>query len=236
MLLIKICGVTDPQDAADAAHLGADWIGFHLSHKSKRCVTVSQAREIVQSCRESKVNPVAVFSDEDGDEILDLCAKTGIDTIELRGKQSRQYMHLLLPFFEIVFSLRVTSKGTLFKEDMSVIQPSGRERKVLPPWMLFDHLEGGPYSRCWRDFLPQFPGPWMLGGDITIENVESAILCLHPYGINVCGSIEKSASVRKDKALMEQLINNAREGFRLLKSSSIFYEALLQGKHFLSLR
>jgi phosphoribosylanthranilate isomerase len=219
-MIIKICGITDPQDARDAALLGADWVGFLLSRKSKRCVSVAQGREIAQAARESGVKPIAVFVDETGEEILDACTQVGIHTIQLHGKGSKQYIHLFLPLFELVFALGVSSEGIIVKEDIELVQSVGYGQKILPPWMLFDYLEGGSgRSFSWAKFHPPFRCPWILAGGVNPINVAEAISLLHPHGIDVSSGVEKPNSIRKDRFLIEQLITNTKSAYEKLKEN-----------------
>ena len=140
-MIIKICGVTDPQDAVDAAQLGANWIGIALSRRSKRYVTITQAKEIAKAAREHGAKPIAVFVDENGDEILDTCSQIGVHSIQLHGKESKQYIRFFLPLFEIVFVLGVSSDGTIVQEDVDLVQSVGHGQKTLPP---------GCYSTIWK--------------------------------------------------------------------------------------
>lgn len=214
-MIIKICGITDPQDAIDAARFGANWIGILLSRRSKRFVNVSQGKEIAQAAREHGVKPIAVFVDEHGDEILDACAKVGVNTIQLHGKVSKQYIHLFLPLFEIVFALGVSCDGVIIQEDIDIVQSVGDGNKILPPWMLFDYLEGGSgRSFSWTKFHPPFRCPWILAGGINPANVGEAVKMLCPHGIDVSTGVEKSGSVRKDPRLIEKLITNTKQAFQ----------------------
>ncbi len=210
-MIIKICGVTDPQDAVDAAQLGANWIGIALSRRSKRYVTITQAKEIAKAAREHGAKPIAVFVDENGDEILDTCSQIGVHSIQLHGKESKQYIRFFLPLFEIVFVLGVSSDGTIVQEDVDLVQSVGHGQKTLPPWMLFDYLEGeSGRSFSWSKFHPPFRCPWILAGGVNPRNVAEAITLLRPHGIDVSSGVEKKGSVRKDRFLVEQLITNIK--------------------------
>ena len=63
--LIKICGVTTPEDAELAARAGADFIGMIMWPKAKRAVSVEKARQIVESAKQHHAQPAGVFVDED---------------------------------------------------------------------------------------------------------------------------------------------------------------------------
>lgn len=63
--LIKICGVTTPEDAELAARAGADFIGMIMWSKAKRAVSVEKARQIVERTKQHHAQPAGVFVDED---------------------------------------------------------------------------------------------------------------------------------------------------------------------------
>ena len=63
--LIKICGVTTPEDAELAAQAGADFIGMIMWPKAKRAVSLDTARQIVQIAKHYHAQPTGVFVDED---------------------------------------------------------------------------------------------------------------------------------------------------------------------------
>lgn len=72
--LIKMCGITSPEDAAAAATAGANYVGMIVWPKSKRSVSVSLAREIAAAARENGAEPVGVFVDESAAEIEKACS------------------------------------------------------------------------------------------------------------------------------------------------------------------
>ena len=83
--LVKICGVTNPEDAAMAASLGADFIGMILWPKAKRSVPFSLGAEIAAAAREGGAQPVGVFVDEDGEDIARACEAVGVSIAQVRG-------------------------------------------------------------------------------------------------------------------------------------------------------
>jgi phosphoribosylanthranilate isomerase len=76
--LVKMCGITSPEDAAMAAKAGANYVGMIVWPKSKRSVCLSLAREIAAAAREGGAEPVGVFVDENAAEIEDMCIAAGL--------------------------------------------------------------------------------------------------------------------------------------------------------------
>src|ERR1700747_2117003 len=89
MTWVKICGMTNLEDALVAVEAGADAVGFVFYEKSPRCVSVEMAREIVAKLPES-VEKVGVFVDADSNTLLDLVLHSRLTAVQLHGKRSSE--------------------------------------------------------------------------------------------------------------------------------------------------
>lgn len=76
--LVKMCGITTPEDAAFAAQAGAVYVGMIVWPNSKRSVSWGQAREICAAAREFGAEPVGVFVDESAAQIEKACHAIGL--------------------------------------------------------------------------------------------------------------------------------------------------------------
>ena len=191
MTLIKICGVTHPDDAAYAAQAGAERIGFILWEGSKRGVTLEQAKKIVAACRAFHAEPIPVFVK--GDQIEEISLELGVETIQLHGAEAKQMV-----------------KKLVFKR-VCAVSPFDKEYPNCE-YLLFDNAKGGSgISFDWSTFTPPTNIPWILAGGITCANVVRAIEQLQPYGIDVSTGVEISGTVRKDKTLIKTLIALVKE-------------------------
>lgn len=81
--MVKMCGITSPEDAAMAARAGANYVGMIVWPKSKRSVSVSLAREIAAAARENGAEPVGVFVDENAAEIESVCDGAGLSIAQV---------------------------------------------------------------------------------------------------------------------------------------------------------
>jgi phosphoribosylanthranilate isomerase len=81
-MLIKICGVKDPEIAAFAAKAGAHFIGMVLTSGFRRSISVPLAQEIALAAREQGAVPVAIFVAATSTEIEAVCDQTGIDCVQ----------------------------------------------------------------------------------------------------------------------------------------------------------
>lgn len=196
-MLIKICGITHPDDAHTAVYHGADWIGMIFCQKSKRLVSLSTAREITQVATQHGAKPVAVFVEQNGDEIMEICEATGIRTVQLHGDVSKQAIDQLLPHFEVIDVCRVghTKLST-----------------TTAKWILCDSAEGGSGKTFdWDRFQPPRSSHWILAGGLNPVNVAEAVKRLRPDGIDVSSGVEKPGTVRKDPLLIQQFIKAIKE-------------------------
>ena len=77
-MIVKICGVTHPEDAKAAAQFGADFIGMTFFAGSKRNVSIPEAAQIAKAAKEAGAEPVGVFVDQSAGQIAAVCEQTGM--------------------------------------------------------------------------------------------------------------------------------------------------------------
>lgn len=197
---VKICGVTNPKDADFAASAGADYIGVNFSKKSKRKVTLTQAKEIYSAIQDKSTELVGVFVDETAEEILTICNETNINTIQLHGNRAREQIRYLRDVYTIFYAVPNV-------EDEFRYDPALRNQIIL----LFDNQRAGSGEMFnWGKFMPP-KRPWILAGGLNKENVGDAIQLLHPYMVDVASGVECRDSIRKDHALIAAFIKAAKQ-------------------------
>jgi phosphoribosylanthranilate isomerase len=194
--------MTHPDDAQYAAQCGADYIGIILTKRSKRYVTPTVAQAIAQQAKINGAEPIAVFTEESADEILDICQKACINSVQLHGETSRQAADKLLKIFKVFYAIPVEHNGSY---SFSFTIPEG----VTP---LFDTLKGGtgnPYD--WVAFKKVQPKqPWILAGGLNQHNINSAIQLLQPYCVDVSSGVEYPHELRKNPELVKAFIQAAK--------------------------
>src|SRR6266498_341853 len=90
MTLVKICGITNLDDAMAAVDAGADTLGFNFYPRSPRYIEPENARVIIDRLPES-VMRVGVFVNEDLENIQRIAATSGISSLQLHGDESPEY-------------------------------------------------------------------------------------------------------------------------------------------------
>lgn len=186
-MIIKICGVMDPEIAFYAAQQGANMVGFICCLNSRRNVTYSQAVEIVKAVKEGGGTPVAVFKDIDIDSIASLCPLWNIETLQLHGI----YPEAFQKYVRIVVNA-----------PMSHLDPQR-------DYLLFDSERPGsglPFD--WKTFQPPPGIRWFLSGGLNSRNVLEGIQLLKPDGVDVSSGVEEKGL--KNKLLIKQFIDKVR--------------------------
>ena len=89
MTWIKICGITNLQDALEAAALGVDALGFIFA-PSPRKIAPGVAREIIAGLPPA-MGKVGVFVNENSDEVKRIAALCGLDTLQFHGEEAPEY-------------------------------------------------------------------------------------------------------------------------------------------------
>jgi len=111
---VKICGITNREDALTAVHAGADAIGFIFYPASPRFVNPDRVRQIACGLPGS-ICRVGVFVDEDPEEVRRIRRFCGLDYIQLHGKESSDYCALFSP------SVLIKAVSLRKEEDLAIL-------------------------------------------------------------------------------------------------------------------
>jgi len=199
---VKICGITNNEDAHAAVEYGADALGFVFA-KSPRQITKEQARDIIAELPPF-VSPVGVFVDEMADMIKEICDFCGIQTVQLHGNEQPSYLKEL-EGYKLIKAFRV-------KEEDDLKQLANYK----PHAFLLDSYVKGVMGGTGVSFKWEIArqahkyGIIILSGGLTPENVKEAIQMVKPYAVDVSSGVEASPG-KKDKLLMKRFIANAKE-------------------------
>jgi phosphoribosylanthranilate isomerase len=201
MTWIKICGVTNVEDAEHVVRAGADAIGLNFVPSSKRRVSVEQARSLVSAVA-GRIEIVAVVADPTDELVEELRHALGIEWLQLHGSEDAARTAELLPhaFKAVAIASADDSRSaTLFPGerllvDAKVAGSSGGTGQVFE-WHLVDEL-------CRARNL-------ILAGGLDPSNVGRAVRELGPFGVDVASGVEHSPG-RKDPELVSAFVEAAR--------------------------
>ena len=199
---VKICGITNNEDAHAAVEYGADALGFVFA-KSPRQVTKKHTRDIIRNLPPF-VTTVGVFVDEKVDKIKEICDFCGIHTVQLHGNEQPSYLKEL-EGYKLIKAFRVKEEDDL-KQLVN----------YKPHAFLLDSYVKGVMGGTGVSFKWEIArqahkyGIIILSGGLTPENVKEAIQMVKPYAVDVSSGVESSPG-KKDTLLVKRLIANAKE-------------------------
>lgn len=197
--LVKICGVTRPEDAAFAAVRGARAIGLNFWRGSKRFVEDGQARDILAALP-TGVLKVGVFVNAHPLVVTETVAELGLDMVQLHGEEKAGSWSELDPK-RIVRAVRVYDEASM-KDALS----------WDPGFFIYDahtpSFGGAGVTAPWGLIAGAARRPFLLAGGLTPDNVAEAINVVRPDGVDVASGVESSPGV-KDHARMAAFIQVA---------------------------
>ncbi|MFQ6050858.1 MAG: phosphoribosylanthranilate isomerase [Candidatus Hydrothermarchaeota archaeon] len=215
-MIVKICGITNEEDAVLAEELGGDIIGFIAHAKSKRLIDIEKIGEITDVLS----SKTALVMENPNEEILDKAANINADFIQLHGNESPELCHKLKEMgFETIKTVHVPVKAT----DINgmLIYCSLYECSFLLLDTKIGRISGGTGIRHdWnlsKKIIEEVKKPVFLSGGLNPENVKKAIQITKPYGVDVSSGVESEIG-RKDPNLLYEFIKNSKEGFYGIKS------------------
>ena len=199
---VKICGITNSEDAHAAVEYGADALGFVFA-KSPRQITKEQARDIIAELPPF-VSPVGVFVDEMADMIKEICDFCGIQTVQLHGNEQPSYLKEL-EGYKLIKAFRVKEEDDL--KQLANYKPHA----FLLDSYVKGVMGGTGVSFNWEIARQAHKyGTIILSGGLTPKNVKEAIQMVKPYAVDVSSGVESSPG-KKDKSLLKRFIANAKE-------------------------
>jgi phosphoribosylanthranilate isomerase len=205
MLKIKICGITNLDDALAAADAGADALGFNFYKKSPRYIEPEKATEIIAQLPPFMM-PVGVFVNEREDRIREIQHRTCIQAIQLHGDESPEFCQR----FEnrVIKAFQVKDKESL----------KAMAHYRVGAFLLDSYHEGlrggtGVTFDWHLAVVAKTFGRIILAGGLTPENVAEAVKLVQPYGVDVAGGVEKEKGI-KDHAKLKKFITEVRRASR----------------------
>lgn len=193
MTLVKICGLTRPEDIDAVNSLSPDMAGFVFYGPSRRCVTRDSARELGSELDPSIVK-VGVFVDEDPLVIANLVGSGIIDAVQLHGVEDGAYIHGLRRLVDAPVI------KTFLIRDRRDIEAANRSDT---DYVLLDAGMGSGRTFDWS-LLEDVDRDYILSGGLNPGNIHDAVEMLHPYGVDVSSGVETDG--RKDPSKMSAFL------------------------------
>lgn len=202
-MLIKICGITNLEDALTALDAGAGALGFNFWRHSARYIEPTDARLIIDQLPAS-VLTVGVFVNEESPHVLRQVARqAGVAALQLHGDESPEYCEALADHYVI----KALAVGDHFDPERVL------DYKVKAIMLdAFDKKNRGGTGRTidWslaqrtRELVPRL----FLAGGLSPENIASAIAAVAPYAVDACSALEITPG-KKDPERVRSFIRAA---------------------------
>jgi len=201
MVKIKICGITNLEDAKLVVKYGADYLGFIFA-KSPRQVGPDKIKEIIEQLPED-VKKVGVFANQSLEEVQRIISSCPLDYLQLHGDESPEYCQEFdLP---VIKAFRV--------KDESYLE---RLREYQVDKYLLDTYHPNKLGGIGKTFNWELAkeakryGDIIIAGGLNPDNVKEAISSVNPYGVDVSSGVEAQAGI-KDKKRLEEFISRVKK-------------------------
>ena len=204
MVRVKICGITNIEDARASIDAGAHALGFNFYPQSPRYIEPSAAGRIIEQLPPS-ILCVGVFVNlPDAEQVKRLASEAGVQAIQLHGDESPAYCQNLNDLF-VIKALRVNSD---FEPELAARYET--EAVLLDGFspVAFGGMgQGFDWSVAMR--ARQLVAKLFLAGGLNANNVAAAIAAVQPYAVDACSGLESSPGL-KDMAKVRAFIAAAR--------------------------
>jgi phosphoribosylanthranilate isomerase len=199
---VKICGLTNVEDALAAVAAGADFLGFVLWERSPRHVTVESAREIARQLPPGTAR-VGVFVDATIEQVMLSLRVCDFSGLQFHGQETPAYCRQ----FGVM-----TTKAFRIRDAASLSALSAFDTDAF---LLDSQVEGRPggtgetFDWTLAAQAKKFDKPIFLAGGLTPQNVAAAVRAVRPFAVDVSTGVEVSPG-KKDHQKMRDFVAAAR--------------------------
>lgn len=199
---VKICGITQLDDALAAVHYGADALGFVFYDKSPRFLNIEQA-DIIFNNIPPFINKVALFVNAEHDYVNDALDKLSIDVLQFHGDEDEAFCSS----FNKPYLKAIRMRDTTNLNDIADTYSSASG-------LLLDAFDSAQYGGTGQTFnwslVPkQCNLPIILAGGLNTQNVYDAVQNTGVYAVDVSSGVEKSKGL-KDHQLIKQFMHEVK--------------------------
>jgi len=198
MTRIKICGITNREDAQAAVAAGADALGFVFADSPRR-VSAARAREIVDGLPPF-ITAVGVFVDAAVEQVQQTREQAGLDLVQLHGEEPPEYCERL--------SGRVLKRFAVRDDDTREgLRARMREYRVRA--YMLDPGAGSGQTFRW-EIARGIDLPLIIAGGLTPKNVAEVVRMVRPYAVDVSSGVEVAPG-KKDPDRIRAFVQAVKE-------------------------
>ncbi|MFA6281428.1 MAG: phosphoribosylanthranilate isomerase [Candidatus Omnitrophota bacterium] len=205
MIKIKICGITNLEDALACSSQGADALGFIFSKKSPRCINEKQAAKIIAGIG-PYITKAGVFLDEEKEKVLEIANMLSLDVLQFHGNENPAYCNFFKPKFKVVkvfFSqdMPFSEKISRYKIDAAMFDVKYEEK--VKDKITIDQAAVKEISALIKNGERV-----IISGGLTVKNI-SQFVRLNPYAVDISSGLEKLVG-KKDIELVREFIGKVK--------------------------
>lgn len=201
---VKICGITNLEDAYLCVEEGADALGFIFYPPSPRSLSPYKAKKIIESLP-CFIQKVGVFVNEEKERVFKIAEFLNLDVLQFHGQESFSYVRSFKKRFKVIKSFfpkepRVLSLMKKYKVDGFLLDIPFEE-KLKRPFGVLDYQLIKKIAREIK-FL-------IISGGLNLENIERLLTKIRPYAVDVCRGVEVFTG-KKDRNLVREFIRKVK--------------------------
>jgi phosphoribosylanthranilate isomerase len=197
-MFVKICGITNEDDALLAVAMGADAVGFVFA-PSPRQIAPQQAYDITRRLP-PEILTVGVFRDDLPDRVIEIAVRSGVRAVQLHGHESPAQVA------EVAKSIRWVIKAVAAGS-----HDARRADGFATEMILVDGAQAGSGKVFDWTMIADLPplDKLILAGGLDPDNVANAVATAEPWGVDVSSGVEQSPG-RKDPLKVKAFVERAR--------------------------
>jgi phosphoribosylanthranilate isomerase len=194
MTFIKICGITNLNDAHAAIAAGADILGFNFYKPSSRYIAPEHAREIINTLPDSILTVGVFVNDGSPDAVRSIANQSGVKAVQLHGDESPDYCR----------ALNSVIKTFSVSENFDIKQLESYEVDAIMLDTKDNRLRGGTgrvFDWSVAQQVSQLIPKLYLAGGLSPENITEAIEMVQPYAVDACSSLEDKPGIKNHERM-----------------------------------
>jgi phosphoribosylanthranilate isomerase len=197
-MFVKICGITNEDDALLAVAMGADAVGFVFA-PSPRQIAPQRAYDITRRLP-PEILTIGVFRNELPSRVVDLAHKSGVKGVQLHGRETPEQSREVAGHFRWLIKAFGAGDENLPRADQYGTDLILLDAPDPGSGKVFDWSLAGDAPDSVR---------LILAGGLTPDNVAAAVAEVQPWGVDVSSGVERSPG-KKDALAVKRFIENAR--------------------------
>lgn len=200
-MFVKICGITNEEDALLSVAMGATAIGFVFA-PSKRQISVAKAADIVKRLPPGIIT-VGVFRDHDPKSVSRIMREAGLRGAQLHGRETVSEVEQVTAEFgwvmkAVVAGSRDAEQCDRYRTDLILVDSASPGSGETYDWALLDSIPKSVRL--------------VVSGGLNADNVADVIARVRPYGVDVSSGVEREPG-RKDASKLRRFVQSAQKAF-----------------------